>query len=102
MYMHTDSHTLAVADVQVVMLPDLLYYTYKTLTATYLPRIHGDWVCQVKYCANMEYCMSCSNDSACSLHLVDRNGRKEASIIRVRKGISSFDYCKDWNILGKV
>lgn len=44
--------------------------------------------------------MSCSNDSGCSLHLVDSHGRKEGSVIAVRKGISSFDYCKELNIIG--
>ena len=44
--------------------------------------------------------MSCSNDSACSLLLADRHGRKEGSVMRVRKGITSFDYCKEWNIIG--
>ena len=46
--------------------------------------------------------MSCSNDSKCSMHLVDRHGRKEGSVLRVRKGISSFDYCRDWNLIGEL
>ena len=45
--------------------------------------------------------MSCSNDCDSSLHLVDLHGRKEGSMLHVRKGISAFDYSKDWNMIGK-
>ena len=49
----------------------------------------------------MRYVMSCSHDSACSLHLVDTHGRKEGCVFRVRKGITTFDYSKEWNIIGE-
>ena len=45
--------------------------------------------------------MSCSNDSACSLHLVDSHGRKEGAVMTVRKGISAFDYCRELNVIGQ-
>jgi len=49
----------------------------------------------------MHYVMSCSHDSACSLLLVDSHGRKESCTFRVRKGITTFDYSKEWNIIGE-
>ncbi len=64
-------------------------------------QVHGDWVCKVKYCPTMEYLMSCSGDSNSSLYRGDVRGRKEGSLFRVRKGVATFDYCKDWNIIGK-
>ena len=63
--------------------------------------MHEDWVLRVKYCPVIGYTMSCSNDSNCSLHLMDRHGVKEEAVLKVRKGISSFDYCKEWNIIGE-
>ena len=44
--------------------------------------------------------MSASNDSGCSLHLVDCHGRKEGIVFSVRKGVSSFDYSKELNVIG--
>ena len=64
-------------------------------------QIHDDWISQVKYCPVIGYTMSCSNDSTCSLNLMDRQGLKESTVLKVRKGISSFDYCKEWNIIGE-
>ena len=45
--------------------------------------------------------MSCSNDSGCSLYLVDSHGRKEGAAMTVRKGISSFDYSRELNVIGE-
>ena len=42
--------------------------------------------------------MSSSHDSSCSLYLVDSHGKKKG--FRVRKGITTFDYSKEWNIIG--
>lgn len=83
-----------------VTFSELIHYSTKSMRATYLAGIHGDWVAKVLYCPSMELCMSCSNDSGCSLHLVDSHGRKDGSVIAVRKGISSFDYSKELNIIG--
>ncbi len=46
--------------------------------------------------------MSCSGDSNSSLYRRDLRGRKEGSLFKVMKGVATFDYCKDWNIIGKV
>ena len=44
--------------------------------------------------------MSSSHDSSCSLHLVDSHGKKKGCMFRVRKGVTTFDYSKEWNIIG--
>ena len=88
-------------EVPVVTFSELLHYPTKSINTTYLPGIHGDWVAKVLYCPYMEQCMSCSNDSACSLYLVDCHGHKEGSVITVRKGITSFDYSRELNIIGR-
>lgn len=98
----TPSQYLFPSDVPTVTFSELIHYTTKSMKATYLPSIHGDWVAKVLYCPSMEMCMSCSNDSACSLNLVDSHGRKDGSVIAVRKGISSFDYCKELNVIGNL
>ena len=48
----------------------------------------------------MRYAMSSSHDSSCSLYLVDSHGKKKGCMFRVRKGITTFDYSKEWNIIG--
>ena len=88
-------------EVPVVTFSELIHYPCKSTTATYLPSIHGDWVAKVLYCPYMELCMSCSNDSGCSLHFTDRHGRREGSVMTVRKGISTFDYSKELNVIGE-
>ena len=90
------------SEVPVVTFSELVHYSSKSTRTTYLPSIHGDWVAKVLYCPYMELCMSCSNDSACSLHLVDSHGRKEGSVMAVRKGIAAFDYCRELNVIGQL
>lgn len=85
-----------------VTFSELVHYPTKSTKTTYLPGIHDDWVAKVLYCPYMEMCMSSSNDSTCSLHLTDCHGRKEGSVISVRKGISSFDYSRELNIIGET
>ena len=46
--------------------------------------------------------MSCSNDSGCSLHLVDQQGRKDGIVFAVRKGVASFDYSRELNVIGTI
>lgn len=71
------------------------------LNTTFLSQVHDDWVYKVKYCPTMEYLMSCSGSSSSSLYRVDVRGRKEGSLFKVRKGVATFDYSKDWNIIGE-
>ena len=87
-----DNHRLTFAE--------LTHYKQDGLKVTYMPKVHSDWVCQVKYCPSISYIMSSSNDQNCSLHLADLHGRKTPSALKVRKGVTSFDYCKEWNIIG--
>ena len=97
---HTHTLTLSLSDVPVITFSELIHYPTKSMTATYLPGIHGDWVTRVQYCPYMDLCMSCSNDSGCSLHLVDPRGQKEGIVFSVRKGVSSFDYSRELNVIG--
>ena len=91
---------VASSEVPVTTFSELILYPTKSTHTTYLPSIHGDWVAKVLYCPYMEMCMSCSNDSSCSLHLADCHGRKEGTVLTVRKGVASFDYSRDLNMIG--
>ena len=84
----------------VITFSELTHYPTKSTVATHLPGIHGDWVSEVLYCPVMELVMSSSNDSGCSLHLIDCRGRKEGIVFSMKKGVSSFDYSKELNVIG--
>lgn len=67
----------------------------------FLPQVHHEWVYKVKYWHSLGYVISCSADENNSLHLADINGRMKASSLKIRKGVMSFDFCKEWNIIGQ-
>lgn len=64
--------------------------------------MHNDWVLKVKYWHSMGYIISCSNDENNSLNLFDINGGNRGASLKVRKGVFSFDFCKEWNFIGEV
>jgi len=63
-------------------------------------QLHMDWVTKVRYWGNIHFALSCSNDSQKSLHLLDLT-RNRGSVIRLRKGVNTFDFCSEWGIIGK-
>ncbi len=75
-------------------------YKQDGLKITYKPKLHNDWVCQVKYCPSVSYIMSSSCDENSSLYLADLHTHKLDSVMKVTKGVISFDYCNEWNIIG--
>ncbi len=84
---------------QTIFFSDLLHRKQEGLKVTYSPQLHNDWVSQVKYCPSLLYVVSSSGDEKNSLCLADLHGRKPASVLKVKKGLTSFDYCKQWNII---
>lgn len=85
---------------QILTFSDLLHKKQVGFSVNYSPRLHNDWISQVKYCPSLLYIMSSSGDENNSLCLADLHRRKPASVLKVKKGITSFDYCKQWNIIG--
>lgn len=85
---------------QTITFSDLLHKKHDGLSVHYSPHLHSDWISQVKYSPSLLYVMSSSGDDNNSLCLADLHGRKSASVLKVKKGITSFDYCKQWNIIG--
>jgi hypothetical protein len=59
-------------------------------------------VSNVKYWHSLGYVMSCSNDEKASLHLLDVNVHTRGSTLKIRKGVISFDFCREWNIIGEI
>ncbi|KAL5475077.1 hypothetical protein EMCRGX_G027131 [Ephydatia muelleri] len=66
---------------------------------TYNPTAHGDWVCQVRYCSAMQYCISCSHHSGSALLIANTRSNKGNLVFKVWKGISTFDFAKDWSLI---
>ncbi|EDO38985.1 predicted protein [Nematostella vectensis] len=63
--------------------------------------LHNDWVRKVKYYPTLQCFISCATSSENSMYLGDVDRKKTCSMFRTRKGITSFDYCKEWNVIGK-
>ncbi|KAL5018967.1 hypothetical protein ScPMuIL_004689 [Solemya velum] len=61
--------------------------------------VHEDWVVQIDFLPEIGYFASCCQGSQTSLYLGDYLKKKNSSYIRVSKGILSFDYCPNRNIL---
>ncbi|KAK2549406.1 WD repeat-containing protein on Y chromosome [Acropora cervicornis] len=62
-------------------------------------QIPSDWVRKVKYYPSLQSFISCATASNTSMYLGDVGRKKTGSVFRIRKGISSFDYCKEWNVI---
>ncbi|XP_068720558.1 cilia- and flagella-associated protein 337-like [Montipora capricornis] len=61
--------------------------------------LHEDWVRKVKYYPSLQSFISCATASNTSMYLGNVDRKKTNSVFRIRKGISSFDYCKEWNVI---
>jgi len=59
-------------------------------------------VLEVKYWHTMGYVMSCSYSEEVSLHLIDLNVQSRRSSLKIEKGVISFDFCQEWNIIGMI
>ncbi|KAL9972869.1 hypothetical protein ACROYT_G019251 [Oculina patagonica] len=61
--------------------------------------LHEDWIRKVKYYPSLQCFISCATASNTSMYLGDIDRKKTSSVFRIRKGITSFDYCKEWNVI---
>ena len=61
--------------------------------------LHDDWVRKVKYVPNLQCFISCTNTSQTSLFCGDLHSKKMKSYFKIPKGVYSFDYDKENNII---
>ena len=72
---------------------------HPNVSAVMFNNLHDDWVRKVKYIPNLQCFISCANTSQTSLFLGDLQRKKMKSFFRIRKGIYSFDYDKENNVI---
>eukprot|EP00794_Sanderia_malayensis_P007565 gene7565-8403_t len=78
---------------------ELLKVQNQSVKAVNLKSLHGDWVKKVKYIPNLHSFISCSSTCTTSLYLGDINRKKMKSYFKVKKGVYTFDYDKDNNVI---
>ncbi|XP_067040016.1 cilia- and flagella-associated protein 337-like [Acropora muricata] len=82
-----------------VNLMDFQQGKYPSVKLIQFKGLHEDWVRKVKYYPSLQSFISCATASNTSMYLGDVGRKKTGSVFRIRKGISSFDYCKEWNVI---
>lgn len=78
---------------------ELICGRHPTVSAVMFRNLHDDWVRKVKYIPNLHCFLSCANTSQTSLFLGDLQSKKMKSYFKIRKGIYTFDYDKENNII---
>ncbi len=69
------------------------------LRGHYIPLVHADLVRQVRYCPEISCFISCCKDSETAMFLGDFEHKVYKSYFKVTKGINSFDFCKQLNMI---
>ncbi|KAK3740293.1 hypothetical protein QZH41_018524, partial [Actinostola sp. cb2023] len=82
-----------------VPFPEVLLGRHANAKAIQFTGLHADWVRKVEYYPTLQCFISCSTSSENSMYLGDVDRKKTKSMFRTRKGINSFDYCKEWNVI---
>ncbi|XP_062507876.1 WD repeat-containing protein on Y chromosome-like [Corticium candelabrum] len=66
---------------------------------TVIPGVHTDWVRQLRYMPESNSILSCSGSPINSMSIRDIERKKKLYVFKLRKGISCFDYSRNWNII---
>ncbi|XP_028518792.1 WD repeat-containing protein 49 [Exaiptasia diaphana] len=82
-----------------VPFPEILLGRHANVKAVQFTGLHNDWVRKVKYYPTLQCFISCASSTDYSMYLGDVDRKKTKSMFRTRKGINSFDYCKEWNVI---
>ncbi|RMX44515.1 hypothetical protein pdam_00006041, partial [Pocillopora damicornis] len=72
---------------------------YSNIKLFQFNNLHEDWIRKVRYYPSLQCFISCATASNTSMYLGDVERKKTSSMFRIRKGITSFDYCKEWNVI---
>ena len=78
---------------------ELINGRHPNVSAVLFSNLHSDWVRKVKYVPSLQCFLSCANTSHTSLFLGDLNKKKMKSYFKIRKGVYSFDYEKENNVI---
>jgi len=78
---------------------ELVNGRHPNVSAVSFNGLHDDWVRKVKYIPSLQCFLSCANTSQTSLFLGDLHSKKMKSYFKIRKGIYSFDYEKENNVI---
>ncbi|KAK3091806.1 hypothetical protein FSP39_022754 [Pinctada imbricata] len=62
-------------------------------------KLHENWVTQILYMPSLNMFASCSQTSDTSMYVGDLMKKKMSSYFKVNKGLLTFDYCPDNNVL---
>ncbi|XP_060083672.1 WD repeat-containing protein on Y chromosome-like [Ylistrum balloti] len=82
-----------------VSLPEVIRGFFIGARAYKFSRVHDDWVSQIGYIPELDCVVSCCQSTNNSLYLEDIEKKKISTVFKVYKGILSFDYCPQNNII---
>uniref|UniRef100_T1IXP0 WD repeat-containing protein on Y chromosome n=1 Tax=Strigamia maritima TaxID=126957 RepID=T1IXP0_STRMM len=89
----------SVYEVKTVKLNDLLKKQVEHINGFQYPTLHDEWVRQVKYVSTLKSIVSCSVSSNISMSICSTFLDFSTKIFVVQKGISSFDYSNQHNMI---
>jgi len=92
-------HNMSTSTIRRIPFQELCIGRHLNVRTVKFSHLHDDWVRKVKYIPNLTCFISCSNTSQTSLFLGDLQSKKMKSYFKIRKGVYSFDYDKENNII---
>lgn len=92
-------HNMSTSTIRRIPFQELCLGRHLNVRTVEFSNLHDDWVRKVKYIPNLQCFISCANTSQTSLFLGDLQSKKMKSYFKIRKGVYSFDYDKENNII---
>ncbi|XP_066922655.1 cilia- and flagella-associated protein 337-like [Clytia hemisphaerica] len=92
-------HNMSTSTVRRIPFQELCVGRHSSVNTILFSDLHDDWVRKVKYIPNLQCFISCSNTGTSSLFLGDLQNKKIKSSFKIPKGVYSFDYDKENNII---